>query len=473
MSSGQDFNDINLDTNIPNVINNEKRNNVQDEIVSMNDTMPQNDISDIVSRRFKNHVSTGPVYVCSCCTQSWFRKNVQKAETLYSFPLGQQCLQALKSKDDIEWVCVTCTRSIKNGKVPSCATINGFEFPKRPPELNITEMEERLITPRITFMQVMEKPRGRQRSLKGNVVNVPSDVNTTVKSLPRTLSDSETIQVKLKRKASFKHHVMYESIRPKKCINALQWLLKNSRQFKNEDISINENWDISNEQSDWFGLSDEYTGEKNSSEDLSLEENDEWTEDSNFEDRLTGNTDTLLHPADVRSLSKVYAFAPGENQSPLGLYEDVSAEYLAFPTIYCGQKRPDNKERLTPVTYATICKWELRSSDKRAASSIPSIFFKLKRLQIKQIQDRVALAMRKCQTEGKKITVCQVLDNSSFDNLVRLNEGYRVLRTLRGSPAYWENAKRDVFAMIRQLGIPTWFCSFSAAETKWVSLLRI
>ena len=48
MSSGQDFN-INLDTNIPNVINNETRNNVQDEIVSMNDTMPQNDISDIVS----------------------------------------------------------------------------------------------------------------------------------------------------------------------------------------------------------------------------------------------------------------------------------------------------------------------------------------------------------------------------------------------------------------------------------------
>lgn len=27
--------------------------------------------------------------------------------------------------------------------------------------------------------------------------------------------------------------------------------------------------------------------------------------------------------------------------------------------------------------------------------------------------------------------------------------------------------------MIRQLGIPTWFCSFSAAETKWNSLLKI
>lgn len=104
---------------------------------------------------------------------------------------------------------------------------------------------------------------------------------------------------------------------------------------------------------------------------------------------------------------------------------------------------------------------------------MPSLFFKLKRLQIKQIQDKVALAMRKCKTEGKKITVGQVLDDTSFDQLVRLNEGYRVLRTLRGSPAYWENAKRDVFAMIRQLGIPTWFCSFSAAETKWVSVLKI
>ena len=153
-----------------------------------------------------------------------------------------------------------------------------------------------------------------------------------------------------------------------------------------------------------------------------MEENDDLTEDSNFEDRLTGNTDTLLHPVYVRSRSKVYAFAPGENQSPLGLYEDFSAEYLAFPTIYCGQKRPDNTERVTLVKYATICKWELRSSDRRASSSIPSICFELKRLQIKQIQDRVPLAMRKCQTEGKKITVSQVLDNSSFDNLVRLNE---------------------------------------------------
>ena len=47
-----------------------------------------------------------------------------------------------------------------------------------------------------------------------------------------------------------------------------------------------------------------------------------------------------------------------------------------------------------------------------------------------------------------------------------------MLRNLRGSPPYFEKCKKDFFAMIRQLGNPTWFCSFSAAETRWVHLLK-
>ena len=46
------------------------------------------------------------------------------------------------------------------------------------------------------------------------------------------------------------------------------------------------------------------------------------------------------------------------------------------------------------------------------------------------------------------------------------------MRNLRGSPPYFEKCKKDLFAMIRQLGNPTWFCSFSAAETRWSHLLK-
>lgn len=52
------------------------------------------------------------------------------------------------------------------------------------------------------------------------------------------------------------------------------------------------------------------------------------------------------------------------------------------------------------------------------------------------------------------------------------DEGFRVLRNLRGSPPYFENCKKDLFAMIRQLGNSTWFCSFSAAETRCSLLLK-
>lgn len=57
--------------------------------------------------------------------------------------------------------------------------------------------------------------------------------------------------------------------------------------------------------------------------------------------------------------------------------------------------------------------------------------------------------MWKCKSEGKKIIVGYVLNFILFDNIVKLNEGYRVLRILRGLLVYWESVKRDVFVMIR------------------------
>ena len=62
---------------------------------------------------------------------------------------------------------------------------------------------------------------------------------------------------------------------------------------------------------------------------------------------------------------------------------------------------------------------------------------------------------------------------SSVNKLINLGEGFRVFRNLRGSPPYFERCKKYLFAMICQLGNPTWFCSFSAAETRWIHLIKI
>ena len=83
---------------------------------------------------------------------------------------------------------------------------------------------------------------------------------------------------------------------------------------------------------------------------------------------------------------------------------DKDSEYLSFPTLFCGKRRPDNNERKVPVTYNTVAKWELRCQDRRVAKSVPNIFYKLKKLQIKKIQDSASIALRNCKTKGQNYT---------------------------------------------------------------------
>ena len=152
---------------------------------------------------------------------------------------------------------------------------------------------------------------------------------------------------------------------------------------------------------------------------------------------------------------------------------DKYSEELAYPGIFLGQKRPDNTNRLTSVHYSDICKSELRRSDRRAAMCVENIFFKTKKLQMKILLGQPQVALRKCQGNRRTITAGQLKQPGAIDNMIHHNEGFEFLRALRGSPPYFEKAKKDIFAMIRQLGSATLFCSFSSAETQWIHLLRI
>ena len=414
-------------------------------------------------------VSSGPNYVCTCCTQTFFSHSMKSVDKLQHDKKATitRYLTNLKSVDGFEWICQACFAAASHQKIPKFWVHNGLKFPDKPTELDLSNLEERLVCPRLPFMQLREMPRGGQINLKGNIVNVPADVNNTIKSLPRMLNENETIMLKLKRKLSYKHHVAFENIRPNKVFNAVRWLIENSVLFRNEGIVVNENWlqfpheiPALNEQ-----LEDDGSASTN-------ETGDGWTEDDSCRDRLTGNLDTCLQAMDFREFNQVLSVAPGEANSPISIFQDIHSEALSFPVIFCGNARVTNDDRFVPLHYSEICKWELRNVDRRVALCVPNIFFKLKRLQIKQIRDKVSLAVRKCKTKGATFTAGDILSPGFVEKLTMQNDGYRVLRTLRGSPPYWEASKRDVFAMIRQLGIPTWFCSFSAAETKWVALLR-
>ena len=268
---------------------------------------------------FHQNISVGPEYICTCCDQLWYRSSVSKCNpTLY-----QSCtkeildlrLTGLKSIDNTEWICGTCHSNLKGGKLPTCAKANKITFPEKPDVLkDLTPLEERLISPRIPFMQVRELPSGGQLSIHGNVVNVRADVNSTVSVLPRPINESQTIPIKLKRRLGYKHHYQFQNIRPTKVLAAAQYLVHNSEIFKNEGIQIIDNYIISNtvnNEDEWSKFISEDINE--TSQNVSSVENieteaetrndsidndtdDEWCETT---ERSSGVMDTLLQEPDI------------------------------------------------------------------------------------------------------------------------------------------------------------------------------
>ena len=445
-------------------------------------------------KRFHSDISFGPIYVCSCCHQTWFRKSVSVLKNTH-IPAESKRLHCTEftSVGNEEWICHTCLSALRDSKLPKLSVANGMKWPDKPPELNLHQLEERLIALRIPFMQIRELPRGGQYSLKGNVINVPVDIQPTINSLPRPMDENFTVAIQLKKKLSYKKVDFKENVRPLRVLSALHWLMNNSELYKKSGIVVDDNWfqEVTESAEDtvreFLEVSKEHCKDKNytgneKQEQEKITENDIEASNDYDSDHYSeidandhvGNIDTLVDDANIENkYDKVFTFAPGEGQHPLSLYQDKDAEYLCFPTIFCGQTPPSRDERLVPVHYSDIVKWELRSVDRRAAQSVPNIFFKHKKLQMKQISDKVNLAVRRCKKRGQKITAAEARDSSYLDKLVNLDEGYYIFRQLRNSPAYLETRKKDIFAMIRQLSLPTWFMSLSAADTRWTDLLKM
>ncbi|CAC5371095.1 unnamed protein product [Mytilus coruscus] len=146
-------------------------------------------------------------------------------------------------------------------------------------------------------------------------------------------------------------------------------------------------------------------------------------------DKVDGNLDTVMHLADFREFNQISNLAPGEGNVPLSLYEDKDAEYLAFPTVYASTSR-DYSRLKVPIYYSQVVKWELRNIDRRVATNVPLIFFKMEKFQIKLMRDKVSLAVKKFKSRGKKLTAGEVIEPGGIDKLVKFDEGQRGMSTL-------------------------------------------
>ena len=407
--------------------------------------------------------------MCSVCQQTQFKDKVNDINRLKKKKytnLLNQCKTNYKSVNNQEYICHTCKDYIYKGKIPKLSIKNGCGFPHKPDKLNLFNLEEQFISPVMAFMLIHQLLPGGQLSLCGSICHLPIEIGKIINTLPRTFDQYETISVKLKRRLCYKNTVFNENVRPHKIIAALQYLLKTSQLYKENNININPEWlQHFTQQNKSTSLNTEQQYENKQSEN-NIDSSDE--EITNEEQPNAPSINTLLAENTIDPNKNILCIAPAEGQKPI--FTDADTEYLCFPTIFCGKRRNNNKYH--KLTKREIFKYEMRSVDRRVSTNIPNIFWKTKHKQINQIHQQVSFALRRNQSKGKKITAKTLLNKDTREKIVKYDDGYRIFKNIRSSPPYFEHKRKDLMAMIHQLGIPTLFISLSAADTKWLELLQ-
>ena len=283
------------------------------------------------------------------------------------------------------------------------------------------------------------------------------------------MQEDECIPIQLKRRLSYKHYYSYEFVRPKKVMEAIEWLVKNSTLYKEEGIQIDQEW----LEHDMQTLPDEQLAGNDQCEAHDKAHDSDEEEEYENEELNAGPHDTLLDSHDLLEDSRdILSVAPGEGNFPISVFLDTNAESLSFPSLFCGKEMKRPNDYTTKVHYSDLCKSELRRSDRRVAGHMPDIF-KMKKLQMKHILDKASICLRKTYRKSHDLTAGFLKSAENLKSVLQSDLGFRIFKELRGSPPYWEKVKKDLFTLIRILGIPTWFASFSSADTHWSHLLQI
>ncbi|XP_062538206.1 uncharacterized protein LOC134206494 [Armigeres subalbatus] len=374
---------------------------------------------------------------CDVCARIWFRNDLK--------PISDSNAAVLLATN------ATCRTSLNRGSIPTLSQSNGFTYPKFPSNLPpLDPLTTRLVSPRINFMQFRRlRHTAGSLAIIGQIINIPVDVAQMVGELPRQLDDDYAINVCIKK--HFIHKSSYLSGYVKKgTVKAWLNYLVTTPLYRRNGIVFNEENLAAIGQTEQTDISEERRA-------VDLEVVDEMNE----VEMMIGQQHTLMWNED-----KCLELAPAQNQKPLSIIYDEFAEELSFPDIYLGHPRCFNRE--VHVTAFMMATSEVRRRDRRGARPEHILYMAMKIMRL-----RVSEGLNntfKCMGTAN-ITRAQLQDREFLESCIERNLSF--LKSIPNSVQYWQQRKRDVFAMIRQLGKPTMFLTMSANEIRWPHLLSI
>nr|XP_055075157.1 uncharacterized protein LOC129454640 [Misgurnus anguillicaudatus] len=461
-------------------------------------------VIDSVISHFRQEISRGPEFVCCVCHRLLFRKQVQECKmecyekkSKQVATLARRCItlryvhvcdKSCFTNSNVSsakcklWICPTCHRKILYGQLPADSVANNMHLVDIPYQLKcLNSLEQHLVARNIPFLKLLCLPCGKQHGCHGPVVCVPVNTSDISNILPRNECDDMMIRIKLKRKLTYKGHYEYKYVHTDRVRNALKYLIRCNKWYI--DVEINERWvnsldeppyNVDCDEMQELDAEVEYCDEHNDPE-------EETEEDMTYIKEQSGLlSDTSLQPVDVGSeiidqhFKDVLNVAPAEGKSPVKLLSDKTNEAKCFPVLYPTGGPTFHDDRKVKITLSRYLNARILNADGRFAQNTDFIFYAQYLSELNQIVSNVSIALRKGSDKSllKAVTSDVLTNPESLSKFLNYDEGYKFLRPVRGTPPYWQATQKDLFALIRQLGIPTFFASFSSADLRWPEMIN-
>ena len=461
----------------------------------------------------------GPIFVCSCCHQTLFinqvdeytqklKEEIDKADQNIREKCIEEDISVDLGRDGEEdiiqvFLCKSCKRYLKAGKMPKLCTKNGLEVDEiLDPQLKITELENNLIARNIVFQKIHKLPKSRWNGTHDRLVNVPvgpQDVLNTIERLPRTPAEAgiiPIIPVNLKRKLEYKTTHLKQMIDTTKIFKYLQFLCEKGHPsykfyddwkkyqdrcleedalgaklvFPEEEaeivdlkpylnmLSIREAENSSTVMEETNDNLEEKVDEVEKDDEALKEEEEYVKKDVIRKFQYDYNTSTCMTnkfpEADSES---ALSFAPAEGKIPTSILKDENWDINSFPNLHpsgTNKMFQDRDVKLTPQEYLVQ---RMKNKDGRFQQCTPYVFAATAYLEEKQMERNIGLSFSK----GK------ISESSEGSRKYKLDDAYSVLDDVRGTPRYWKKAKMEMLSKIDNFGPFHWFYTLSCADMRW------
>ena len=186
--------------------------------------------------------------------------------------------------------------------------------------------------------------------------------------------------------------------------------------------------------------------------------------------------DTVMHREDTNlSADSVFSVAPGEGQRPIPILTDEGFEVMCNPTKYPTGKFGLMAHREKKLTVRKYFNQRLLDADGRFCKDVEYLLTAQYAVESKQVADDASIVLRQSKGRlyrGQVLTAGVIQDQSVLLQMIQRDDAYKFLKNVRGSPAYFQRVQYEVLAMIRQLGIPTFFLTLSAADMQWPDVIQ-